>query len=119
MNENKHYIRLDSDGYIIYAYSDAFEPYVNGDICIEERGGRQLVINGITNPSLFGMSGGPLYRYVDGIIVLDEKVMPVVPLVLSELEELKARVRIAERAAIENSEANQGLLELLIEMEVI
>lgn len=42
---------------------------------------------------------------------------PTDPLV--EIEELKARVRITERAAIENSEANQGLLELLIEMEVI
>ena len=66
MNENKHYIRLDSDGYIIHAYSDAFESYTNEDICIKENGGRQLVINGTVNPSLYSPSGYPIYKYSNG-----------------------------------------------------
>lgn len=73
MNENKHYIRLDLDGYVIHAYSDAFESFIDGDICIEENGGRQLIINGIMNPPILSFAGTPIYKYENNEIIKEEK----------------------------------------------
>lgn len=87
---NKHYIRLDSDGYIIHAYSDAFEPFLVGDICIEEHGARHIVINGETNPSIKGLSGAPIYKYENGKIIASEKQMPPQPKPITEMDRISA-----------------------------
>jgi hypothetical protein len=67
----RHYIRLDNENNIIHGYSDEFENYQYGDICIREEGGRQfkLTVNGedITNPDLF-VQDIPLYYYNSGEI---------------------------------------------------
>lgn len=97
MNENKHYIRLDSDGYIIKAYSDAFEQPIDGDICIEEHGARQLVVNGVTNPTMFSSNRNPLYRYVNNQIVSEEKINKQ-SLLDSKIASLNESCRIAIEA---------------------
>lgn len=90
MNENKHYIRLDSDGYIIHGYSDAFESFVDGDICINKSGGRQFVMMGVVNPSIISLQGGLLYKYIDGQIVEQAKPMPIPPKAITESERISA-----------------------------
>ena len=97
MNENKHYIRLDSDGYIIHAFSDAFEQPIDGDICIEEHGARQLVVNGVTNPTMFSSNRNPLYRYVNNQIVSEEKINKQ-SLLDSKIASLNESCRIAIEA---------------------
>lgn len=63
---NKHYIRVDQNGFITYAFSDAFDTPLDGDICINEQGGRQLEILGDTNPALTDINGCHLYKYING-----------------------------------------------------
>lgn len=69
---NKHYIRTDDRGAIIYGFSDAFEQPQSTDICINEQGGRQfhLMPNGTENPPLLDMHGIPLYKW-DGEEVIE------------------------------------------------
>lgn len=57
---NKHYERKDVNGFVIKAFSDAFEQPQEEDICINEQGGRHY------SPDLF-TEGFPKYRYVDGV----------------------------------------------------
>lgn len=68
----KHYIRLDSAGRVIKGFSDAFEQPQAGDICISEDGGYQfrLTPGGPENPPLMDYDGIPLYKYVDGTVML-------------------------------------------------
>ncbi|MCL2751664.1 MAG: hypothetical protein FWE62_02795 [Firmicutes bacterium] len=65
-----HYIRVDGDDFIVYGFSTAFEAPVDGDICIDERGGYQfrLVPGGVENPALHTEDGEPLYRWVNGAV---------------------------------------------------
>lgn len=66
--ENKHYIRIES-GNIAKGFSDAFEQPQEGDICINENGGRHFEIDGVINPPQ--VDGGVYrYKFVDGTIVL-------------------------------------------------
>ena len=58
--ENKHYERLEN-GFVIKAFSDAFEIPLETDICVNEDGGRHY------NPTIFREDGLPLYKYVDGV----------------------------------------------------
>lgn len=58
----KHYIRLDN-GYIVKAFSSAFEQPQEGDICIAETAERHY------NLDLFTMTGAPRYKWVDGQMV--------------------------------------------------
>jgi len=60
-NYNKHYERIDSDGYVIKGFSDAFENHFNGDICVNEQGCRHY------NPELWSEIGIPKFRYINGI----------------------------------------------------
>jgi len=59
-NYNKHYERIDSNGYLIKAFSDAFEQPINGDICVNEEGGRHY------NPDLLSEIDVPKFKYVNG-----------------------------------------------------
>lgn len=68
MEYNKHYIRLDSNNYIIEGFSDAFEQPQENDICINVKGGRHFELNGEFNPGLHSAIA-PRYKYVDGNIV--------------------------------------------------
>ena len=54
---NKHYIRIDTEGRIIKGFSDAFEQPIDGDICINEKGGRHFEMLGVVNPPLMNMQG--------------------------------------------------------------
>lgn len=69
MDYNKHYIRVDSNGFIIHGFSDAFEQPQTGDICINTNGGRQFMLLDQYNPMLLDFpSGSPLYKYVNGVV---------------------------------------------------
>ena len=59
--ENKHYERLDENGFVIKVFSDAFEEALETDICVNEEGGRHY------NPAIRREDGLPLYKYVDGV----------------------------------------------------
>ncbi|MFA9462929.1 MAG: hypothetical protein ACERKN_01425 [Velocimicrobium sp.] len=65
---NKHYIRVDENNRIMKGFSDAFEPSLKTDICINEEGGRHFELLGIVNPPLVDMKGCHLYKYIDGSI---------------------------------------------------
>lgn len=62
MEEYKHYIRLDSNNFIIKGFSNAFEQPLETDICINQNGGRHFELNGQINPSLFN-NGMPIYKW--------------------------------------------------------
>lgn len=68
----KHYIRLDSTGRIVKGFSDAFEQPQDRDICINDDGGYQFRFfpNSTENPPLMDYDGIPLYKYVDGTVML-------------------------------------------------
>lgn len=85
---HKHYARLDSDGWIIHAYSDAFEAFTEGDFCIEQYGDRQLKILDEINPPLFTTDGAPIYKFEAGEIIKSEKVMPPKPKTISDSERI-------------------------------
>jgi hypothetical protein len=59
---NKHYIRIDTNNYVIYSFSDAFEQPLETDILIEE-GERHY------NLDLRKDDGSYNYKYVDGEII--------------------------------------------------
>lgn len=71
MYYHKHYIRLDAENRILYGFSDAFEPPLDGDVCINEQGGYQfrLFPDGEENPSLIGANGIHLYKLDGGNII--------------------------------------------------
>jgi len=62
MEYNSHFVRANADGNIIHGFSDAFEQPQDGDVLINERGGRQFDIDDETNPRLLDESGVPLFR---------------------------------------------------------
>jgi hypothetical protein len=66
---NKHYVRLDTENRVIKGFSDAFEQPTDGDICINEQGGRHFEISGVINPPLINEAGIYLYKYVDGTVL--------------------------------------------------
>lgn len=51
MTINRHYIRTDESGNILLGYSDAFVQPQEGDICINECGGRHFSLDGEINPN--------------------------------------------------------------------
>ena len=67
MHYNKHYIKIDSSGRIVDAWSDG--PHYGKDpagfVCINEKGGYQfrLFPGGEENPALFDEYGIPLYKW--------------------------------------------------------
>ena len=65
---NKHYIRVNAEGMIIKGFSDAFEQPIEGDILINEKGGRHFEINGETNPSLFDNNMCHIFRFENNTI---------------------------------------------------
>ena len=67
---NKHYIRLDEHNNIIKGLSDAFEQSQEGDVCINEQGGRHFSLFGTTNPSIVNDQGIYLYKYINGEVVV-------------------------------------------------
>lgn len=69
MDGYKHYIRVNEQGIVIYAFSSAFlretggsEEIMTGDICVNEDGGRHY------NPTLI-IDGEYIYKYVNGQMV--------------------------------------------------
>jgi len=90
---NKHYIRTDENGFIIKAFSDAFEQPLVTDICVNEDGGRHY------NPNIKREDGLPVSKYKDGKIVelTEEELQPLidalpVPEVLPTVKELMAEI---------------------------
>jgi hypothetical protein len=65
---NKHYIRIDMENRVIKGFSDAFEQPTDGDICINEQGGRHFELNGVINPPLMEEHGVYLYKYADSTV---------------------------------------------------
>lgn len=65
---NKHYIRIDEENRVIKGFSDAFEKPKEGDIVINEKGGRhfRLPFENRVNPPLKTDEGVPLYKYENG-----------------------------------------------------
>lgn len=63
LDNYKHYIRTDASGFVIKAFSDAFEQTQEDDICVAETGERHY------NPDLFTLIGAPKYKWVDGQMV--------------------------------------------------
>ena len=68
----KHYIILDSAGRVIKGFSDAFEPPQDTDVCINEQGSYQFRFfpDGEENQSPTNDDGIPIYKYVDGTVML-------------------------------------------------
>jgi len=73
---NKHYLRLDSENWIIKLFSDAFpETIEENDILLRETDQRHVFLGDyIFNPSLTEGTQ-PKYKYVDGEII--EEVKPL------------------------------------------
>ncbi|MGN6715519.1 hypothetical protein [Anaerocolumna jejuensis] len=69
---NKHYIRLDANSCIIKGFSDAFEQPEDGDICINQEGGRHFELLGQVNPNLYDGYGCPIYKYNPATQVISE-----------------------------------------------
>ena len=76
---NKHHIRLAGENHpltkdasaIVHGFSDAFEPPLEGDILINDKGGHQFRLSpdGEENPQLRDDHGVPMYAYTDGNVV--------------------------------------------------
>lgn len=60
---NKHYIRIDARNRIIHGFSDAFEQPRDGDICVDEQGGRHFELFSEINPPLLSELGISLYAW--------------------------------------------------------
>ena len=72
MHYNKHYIKVDSSGRIVGAFSDAFHQPDEDAVCINDKGGYQfrLFPGGEENPTLYQWPHRvPLYKYEDGEII--------------------------------------------------
>lgn len=89
MADYKHYVRTDSNGYIIKAFSDAFEQPIGTDTFIEE-GERHY------NLDLYNEQGITKYKYNNGIEALTtteiEELSKLYPRPLSEAEKLRSDV---------------------------
>ncbi len=59
----KHYIRLDEKKRVVHGFSTAHEQLIDGDVCIEENGGRHF------NLDLIDERGLPKLKYINGEIV--------------------------------------------------
>jgi len=103
MEGYKHYIRLDSNNNIVYGFSDAFEQPQEGDICINENGGRHFELNGVINPSL-AIDGIYRFKYVDGEIVektseeIEAEKAALPPPPKTEMELLKEQLEFTQAA---------------------
>lgn len=62
MDENKHYYRLDASGFVIYAFSDAFEQPLENDFLFET-GGRQF------NPIITNERYQYIYKVVNDEVI--------------------------------------------------
>jgi hypothetical protein len=105
MFNTKHYITLDGLN-ILRGFSSAFEQPLEGDICINDDGGRHFEIDGEINPCLNNQNGVHLYKYVAGTIIprtteeiqIDEDIINSRPLPKSEAELNAERLVLAEDA---------------------
>lgn len=63
-NFYKHYIRLDANGFVIKAFSEAFESPEDGDILLTDKGIRQC------NIDLHDMAyqGAPKWKYINNTL---------------------------------------------------
>ena len=93
----KHYIRL-NENKIIKGFTDEFEKPVDGDICINENGGRQFVLNEKVNPPLFNEELISLYKYELGLVIelteeeIQEEIAKLPPQQKTELEMLRETI---------------------------
>lgn len=67
---NKHYIRTNQNGYIVYGFSDAFDSPLETDICIDQQGGRKFELLGVVNPEIHNLQMCYLYKYENGAVRL-------------------------------------------------
>lgn len=102
-NYNKHYIRLDADSNIIKGFSNAFEQPQDGDICINEQGGRHFELFGQINPQLRNEQGVYLYRYIDGelIVKTTEEIDAEMPMPKQPVPTLEQQVQALSVALLE------------------
>lgn len=78
MEQIKHYIRVDENGLIIKSFTTAFEQPLDGDICVNEDGGRHF------NLELFDDENLPALKYKRGEIMPTieadiEHLRPIIP----------------------------------------
>lgn len=102
MPDNKHYYRVNAEGFIVYGFSDAFEQPLESDVLVDS-GGRQF------NPTVRNERGQYMFKVVDGEIVersqeeLDE-----------EYSELPSPAKTPDQIMIEMLQVQSG--ELLFEL---
>jgi hypothetical protein len=58
----KHYVRTDKHNNIVKGFSSDFEQPQEGDVCINDNGGRHFELNGIVNPPMYTSNGLPKYK---------------------------------------------------------
>ena len=78
---NKHYIRLNKNGFIIKSFSTAFEQPLDTDVYIED-GGRHYNL-----PNIYDDNNIPQLQYIDGKIVEVENVEANKELELEQLRQ--------------------------------
>lgn len=122
----KHYIRMDNSKRIVKGFSDAFEPPLDGDICINEQGGYQfrLTPDGTENPPLVDFNGIPLYKYEGGAVVdrtaaeieADRAALPAQVVITPIDQQLAAMVLAQVQQAMAITELQQTNAALMLQL---
>ena len=115
---NKHYVRLDTNGSIIKAFSDAFEQPEANDICVNEQGGRHFELDSVSNPPVINTQGQPIYHFTANVITewTEEErntLYHIAPPAPTEAEVLKEQLS-AQQIALDT--ITQELLPSIVEM---
>lgn len=115
-NTNKHYIIVDERSRIVGGFSDAFRLPSDGDICINEEGGRhfRLFRDGEDNPVLFEIEHRiPLYKYENGkVLTRTAKEIEAEIAALPVPEETPSRLDMLEAQATYTAMMTDTLLEV-------
>ena len=61
-----HYVVVNDNGVVLRGFSTDFEQPNDGDVCINEDGGRHFEINGVINPLMTNDDGVLIYKIVNG-----------------------------------------------------
>jgi len=111
---SKHYVRIDSKNNIIKGFSTDFENSIEGDICVNEDGGRHFQLLNIINPSMVNKQMIYLYKYVDYVIQLktDEEIA-------LEVSELPALPKTEQEIADERLVSLENAMNMLISMSMM
>ncbi|GGF72805.1 hypothetical protein GCM10010912_17530 [Paenibacillus albidus] len=121
----KHYIRVDANGNVIRAFSDAFEQSQDGDILVSEGGGRHfnldLWYNGVI-PRWHVPGDQMVERDAKELTTLWTQYQAAHPPELSDIEQLRienmelklALTELAEAQEVDKTEVQLALAEIAI-----